>query len=902
MPGEDGRKKLMGPLPTLFVGVGPCAQETLTELSRMTAGLTAPIQGPCGLALADSYGEGLFTCHWLWASDFRVPEPALVREGSEFVGREDEKLAASLSALVRRLHSVEPGADLAPGGRMRLSVYVAIDLSETAAVASALRLMRVIRQVDVGADTTVLGLTARTAACGCARDNQWFETWKGLLEQLQDGSFAQRVYLLDGCDADKIWFERPEQLHRLGAEFLLYHGLTCRGLLRQGERARTGSHESLLNVCGSFGCRTLEADLAVVAERIAGRLAREDLAPLYKRTVPAGWFDSIQEQARSLVERIATICERAYQARASSAGARGDRPGTCWSENAEITEAIRRTVKYVCSREPVVSLCLFFQVLRPRMARLLSRQKFWERARTRHLVAQAFRRQEESTYEPMRVWLSRPGTQWVDRFTPAQQEAPEVAVSRPAGMKSFLAGWLVLAVGLVGVVAAFSWPSRLLAAGSGLVSIAASVFMIAPLGWTRHPRSRLREGQDVRAFVAPVLYRKGPNWRIRLACAAAVLAGLAGVVWPLWPDAWTFTTRIRAIVLAALAAIGLASVVTCPSETCPDEVSKKEASDHVNPPVRWCLTLGLSCLALAWVVLWLGTPMPLTTATTAQWLVRLVGLALVAGGLGWALFPRTGAVYLVDRVARMPQPLTGGIAYPVKERELPRGVLAMAAWVSRLTVEPDVCLKRFEAADAGPAREGAANAKGAVWVGDTLLDFLATDWEGQLAQAFRRAVEARSGKSLKVLALQPVLWAECVVHELQNPQEGSGELTSLFALQAVKAWIESHTLAELLSFLSIDLARFGSLVGRLASAHWPSPRVEPDMNASVIAVGRPLWDAVAPLAKTPGAPAVVLLDWDAREDRIVVLRAVQGLTQGWRGLPGMPGLLHESGRTAPVQA
>jgi hypothetical protein len=96
-------------------------------------------------------------------------------------------------------------------------------------------------------------------------------------------------------------------------------------------------------------------------------------------------------------------------------------------------------------------------------------------------------------------------------------------------------------------------------------------------------------------------------------------------------------------------------------------------------------------------------------------------------------------------------------------------------------------------------------------------------------------------------------------------------------------------LTELLSFLDLDLARFGSLVGRLASAHWPSPRFDPDMNASVIAVGKTLWDAVAPLAQMRGAPAVVLLDWDSDADRIVVLRAVQGLAQGWRGFPGLPG-------------
>ncbi len=195
-----------------------------------------------------------------------------------------------------------------------------------------------------------------------------------------------------------------------------------------------------------------------------------------------------------------------------------------------------------------------------------------------------------------------------------------------------------------------------------------------------------------------------------------------------------------------------------------------------------------------------------------------------------------------------------------------------------------------------------------------------------MGRAFRKAIEERAGKSLKTLALQPPLWAECIARQLQNPQEGAGELTSLFALQAVKAWIESYPLSELLSFLDIDLARFNSLVGRLAPPHWPTPRIDPDVNVSVIAVGKPLWGAVAPLAQrggrkagtdqdqnvpaagshpfasSPGAVSLALLDWDSRDDRIIVLRVVQGLAQGWRGLPGMPGLRHEPCRTSPVQA
>ena len=55
-------------------------------------------------------------------------------------------------------------------------------------------------------------------------------------------------------------------------------------------------------------------------------------------------------------------------------------------------------------------------------------------------------------------------------------------------------------------------------------------------------------------------------------------------------------------------------------------------------------------------------------------------------------------------------------------------------------------------------------------------------------------------------------------------------------------------------------------------------------------------------ASSSSNTSIALLDWDSRDDKIVVLRVVQGLAQGWRGMPGMPGLLQEPCRTAPVQA
>jgi len=250
---------------------------------------------------------------------------------------------------------------------------------------------------------------------------------------------------------------------------------------------------------------------------------------------------------------------------------------------------------------------------------------------------------------------------------------------------------------------------------------------------------------------------------------------------------------------------------------------------------------------------------------------------LLAGvGIGSVLLPRAGRAYLVERVPKMPLPLTGGIGRPTQDSELARRIAAMADWIARLPLGGDTCAGRSAAGGVPRDRE-------------TLFDFLAADWEEQLAKAFRLTLEARSGKSVTALALQPVLWAECITKELQDSHARCHDLTSLFTLQAVNAWIESHTLAELSSFIQVDVERFRGLTCRLASPHWPTSRAEPEMNASVVAVAKPLWEVLEPLVQTSDSAPVVPLDWDIRSDAIVVMRIVQGLAEGWRGFPGMPG-------------
>lgn len=886
--GNDGQNKVMGPPPILFAGVGPCAEKTLAAFAEIAAGLTVSVQGPFGLALVDAFGEAMVACDWLWLSDFRVPESVSSHERSELVGQDPGKLQASLSSLVRRLRSVEPSVDPATPGRNRMNCYVLIDLSTAGTVASAVKVMQVLRHADPAQDMTVLGLTARAAVTDSTYDKEWFEAWKQLLAGLQREALAQRVFLLDGCDADKTWFERPEQLHRLGAEFLLYHGLTCRGLLRQNERARTGPGESLLNVCGSFGRRIIQVDLPAVAERVAERLAREELADFYTRTVPSRWLESIDGQAQTLVNQISDICEKARRARSVLSGGRPDRSAGYLAASAEMSGAMAQTIKDVCSREPLLSLCHFFQCLGPKLGSLLSRQQLGERARTRQLVAEVFHRQIANTYEPMWAWLSDPRTQWVDRFTPKQKDPPQVAVSRPADIKSYVAGYALLAVGLVAVAAGLLWQNRFLVIGGGLLSIASSALMALPTGWTRHRRRQIRDGQEVAQSVAPVPYRKRARRSVLGAAGALIVVGVAGVTGPLWSQAWTHITVFWAGVLAVIAGIGAALVVSCPTESHPFQVSTEEASGHANPPIGRCRATGLSCFALAWTILWLWAPSP-AVGTTVEWIIHVAGLLLVAVGMGVALFPRAGRVHLVDRVPRIPQPIAGGIGCQTEENELSRKIGEIATWIDRLTLDPAQCLQWSKATDTRRDRE-------------MLFDFLAADWDAQLAEAVRRELKARSDKTLRTLALQPVLWTECITKELQDPHARCPELTSLFALQAVKAWIQSHTLAELLSFLNVDMARFGRLTGRLAPPHWPATRVEPDVSASVVVIGKPLWDVLGPLAQTSGAPPIVPLDWDSNASVILVLRLVQGLSQGWRGFPGMPGQSHDQHQSTPSPA
>jgi hypothetical protein len=183
-----------------------------------------------------------------------------------------------------------------------------------------------------------------------------------------------------------------------------------------------------------------------------------------------------------------------------------------------------------------------------------------------------------------------------------------------------------------------------------------------------------------------------------------------------------------------------------------------------------------------------------------------------------------------------------------------------------------------------------------------LFDLLTSDWDRQLAEAFRRALASRSRDTLRDLAREPKGWSSCLVRQLEEPSTECSDLAVIFALDAIKAWMNSLTLKDLVAYLDVDLVRFNRVAARVASPNWPATRVEPDVGVGVVAVGKALREVLKPRAQGPGVPAIVGLDWDAGGDDVYVLRIVQGLTQGWRGYPAIPGQQCESLQTASTDS
>lgn len=867
--GHHTRAKGIGPVPILFVTAGHRAERAFSAFSEIAKGVTVPVQGPFGLLSADSTGRHLVACHWTWLSDLDLPASTQETDGS------DKTLATAVASLMRTLQSKEPVADPSRPARIRMSSYVLIDLSENESIDRALRMMKRLRKTDPAHDMAVVALTGRTAASDGELDGVWFESWSQLTARLQDDLLAQKIYLLDGRTAAGTWFERPEQMDRFCGEFLLQHGITCRGPLRQSERRRIRPQENVLNVCGSFGLRTIRLDRPEVIARITQHLVHEDLADLYEEVLSSQRRRHIDKEAQALAERIENIHEEQSRNRATRGQTAIAASQTVAVRDKAVCRAVEDAITRVCGRAPLTSLCYLLECLEPRLLRLLTRQKLLDRRRVRRLAADVVQRRDKGTYEPIRVWLENTKAAWVDRFTPTARARPIVAVSRPAARTAWRVGFLFLTIGLLCLAAALFFQERGFAAAGILLSLAATVLATQPSGWSEHSRTIVPQGCRIDTSVPVVSYRKRAPLSIRGLAISLAALGVVAVTWSLWPNLWTGAMALRTAAAALLAVIGTSIILTGPLEVRTDQAKCQEVPDHLCPPFWTWRAFGLLCLAMGWLILSLKAPSPLQDDALLRWSYHAGGLLCMGIAAILGLTPRVGRVYLIERIPEVPEPLTGGITVTSTDTDLIQSVNAMAQWIERLTLDPRQALLRHGVSDATQGHE-------------VLFDFVAIDWDRQLAQAFRETLRSRTGQSLRDLALEPKAWAQCVMRHLRNPQTCSSDLGVLFTLEVVTVWVNSLSVADLAARLSGYGEKTAHRLGRSTSPNWPAPRTVPDVSISVATVGNAIWDALAPLAQVDGAPLLVRRDWDTRADDVVVLQIVQGLPQGWRGYPALP--------------
>jgi len=865
---HHAQAKGIGPVPILFVTVGRQAERTVSAFCGVAKELTVPVQGPFGLLSVDANGRRMSVCHWTWLSDFDVPPSSQEMPGG------DEALSTTVASLVRTLQSAEPVADPSRPGRIRMSSYVLVDLSEGDSIDRALRMMALLQTAEPAHDMAVVAMTGRTATSGCELDSTWFESWSRLTARLHDELLAQKVYLLDGRTAGGTWFERPEQMDRFCAEFLLQHGITCRGPLRQSERRRVHLQENVLNVCGSFGLRAIALDRTEVIARTTHRLVHEDLAGLYEEILSDERRRQIDAEAQKLAEQIERIHQTPAPTRkghAEQSGATPDEPG---ARNKAVCEAIGHAVARVCDRTALVSLCHLLECLEPKLRRLLTRQKLLDRQRIRKLVADALQQRDQRTYQPMRVWLDNPNAGWVDRFTPAANPRPRVAVSRPATEAAWRTGFGFLMVGLLCLGAGLFVQDRAFALGGVLVSLAAAVLATQPSGWSEHSRTMVPEGCRIDESIPVVCYRKRPRlWMRCLAVAMAVLGAIA-VAWSLWPDLWSAATVLRAGA-ALLAVVGVSVILTGPVQVRPDQAKHHDAPDHLCPPFWTWRAFGLLCLAASWLILCLRAPSPFGGDAVLRWACYAAGVVLVGTAAVLGLRPHVGRVHLIERIPEVPKPLRGGITATATNNDMIHRVGAIIQWIDHLTLNPQQALLRHGMPNPTQGHE-------------VLFDFIAIDWDRQLAQTFRETLRSRMDQSLRDLTVEPKAWAQCVIRHLQDAQGSSPDLGVLFAGEVVRVWVNSLSSADLARCLNTVGDRAAQLLSRSASPNWPATRVEPNVNVCIVAVGSAIWDALKPLALVDGAPLLVRRNWDAHVDDALVLRIVQGLPQGWRGYPALP--------------
>jgi len=858
--------------PVLLVGAGPGALATLGRLPQAAEALSVRVAGPFGLIAARGASGRVRTSSCFWLSEIAVPQPGheAVVEPDEF----DETLFGDACSLLRRLRA--EGQVAAGGARVQIHAYVVMDLAVSGIVPFIVKLIQLVRRADPAIDMTGLALTGRTVETGTGESSAWHDTVAQLVAGLEEAHLLQRLYILDGEDTSQTWLRNPEEMHRIGAEFILHHGLSpYRHHLRRREKTRTSLREVFLGFCGSAMCKRFHWDPSTVAREIAATVAHEtSMEELSQGALSQERCEALE----GLVQRLVTDVSVAYQKEEPPADE--GKPQAAALPDADpdkrVLAALEETLKEVCAETPVLSLRWFMSRLRLRLDELTTFSRLRARWDSRHRVARTLQKQIENTYTPIKRWQEQSDVRWQTPFRPSFKETPSAVLSQPVPMDSYFTGIGLAAAGLGLVALGRGFGHSTLMVAGGIAAIWSSLVTALAAGWVRCRRPICLDDQSTET-VSDSYYQLRPSVLQQVSFILFLAGALGCLGWSLW----TYSAAgvgVKVVLLGSLAVVcsvtgAVLMFVSAIKTKWPEGTLDEERAPGLMPPRNpvW-FAAGLALLTAAWAslcamvdLLQIAFPMGVLGA----------GLALAWAAVAVIQFPRYGRINLAYTGLKKPVPPAPLEARSVELPHLAGQVEKLRSWADRMVAasEPVHC--------AGLDWNQAG-------LDDPLPRMFSPHWQSQLAQAFRSDLERQTGKTLEQTIADPANWARSVVESLSETDSVPSNPLYVFCLSYVRRWLEGKPLERILSQLTIERGRLVSAVSASASPRWPQTRDDPEIDASVIAVGKELWDIIAPFMDPDEPHRFVVVDW--REPyAVAVVRTVQGLSRGWRGYPGLPG-------------
>jgi hypothetical protein len=620
-----------------------------------------------------------------------------------------------------------------------------------------------------------------------------------------------------------------------------------------------------------------------VAREIAVTAARDpSLSDLAHGALNQERSDALE----GMVERLVLDISAAYESGESvDVGAEsGESPLS--SEAGREKEAmalLERVLEEVCSEKPVLSLRWFLLRLRAHLDELTTLGSLRSRWDSRHRVAEAFRKQIQDTYAPMRRWQEQRDVRWHTPFRPSFKDAPLAVLSRPVSIQSYITAIVISAVGLVvvGFGHGAGHPGAVVA--GGIVAIWAGLLTVLDTRWTTCRRVIVPEDYEGADAAATSYYQARPANVQLLLFALLLIGALTGLGWSLLGPGMGAIT-IGGIVSGGLAAgFGLVSALLIYSSAVavewPDGTLEEEQTPDLMPPInRPRFLAGLLALTAAWGA-FCQTVGVLQATFTSPVLAATLASAWAAAAV--VQFPRYRSVDLVCRSLRQPVPAVPLEAKAVEEPGLVGHVQKLRAWVDRLMAVPT-------SEEAGSLEWNQAGLE------DPLPRMFSPDWRNQLARTFRSDLESQTGKTLTQLVADPANWARCLIEAFRDSKLELSNPVHIFCLHHVKQWLQEKPLERVLSQLAVDRERLLLAVNTSVAPRWPQTRDDPEVDSSIIGVGKELWGILSPFAKTDDPHRFIQIDWQ-EPYTVAVVRTVQGLSRGWRGYPGVPGRKKPSG-------